>query len=247
MSASRDMMPANTDRDTKSGVRWNRVVPGFALLRTASGETQHVDADASFVRSLYITGVQYLLDGLPPDLTPTEVMNIQMKLPEKLRDSPVYHPDWPRLQNPRTNCRHAPVDGPSAARPSLVHQIVAAGVIYFCRLVQFLLPHVRAFCLRVRESESARIAVKKIFAASSFLAAKARVGVVFLGSKIAESFKTSSILGVLVEMWMGWCAAVLSGISEGVSEGFLILSVGSGKADEKRMASGIPRMSGFEA
>ncbi|KAI1915449.1 hypothetical protein LOZ53_000779 [Ophidiomyces ophidiicola] len=224
MSAPQGTDMAHIHRDTKSGVRWNRVVPGFNLLQTASSEVQNVGADAPFIRSLYITGVQYLLEGLPKDLTPGEATNIQAKLPDKLKERASV--GYPRAA--AGGIRGGSHTTESSTPPSIIHRIVAACTLYLCffiqLFIQILVPHFKV----LKRSRLAKTTAERILTASLFTAAKIQVALVFLGSNIAKTLHSDSVLSLLVNVWLGWCAAVVNGLSEGLTEGLLLLLTGSG-------------------
>ncbi|KAG0158437.1 hypothetical protein PDIDSM_5951 [Penicillium digitatum] len=52
---AREEMGSMTKYETASGLRWNRVVPAFNLLRNAGSEAQQPQADGRLARSLYLT------------------------------------------------------------------------------------------------------------------------------------------------------------------------------------------------
>ena len=65
-------------------------VTGVELVLNSSQESCNAGShyNASFERGSYITGVQYMLKGLPRNLGDTEVMILQRSMPQSLRQMP---------------------------------------------------------------------------------------------------------------------------------------------------------------
>jgi len=81
------------------------------------------DYDSAFERSSYVTGVRYLLDGLPEDLDESEVMFLQSSMPPTLIESF----DLPASRNSRL--RRSEQREPQAPH-NLIHRIMICVLTY---------------------------------------------------------------------------------------------------------------------
>lgn len=102
---------------------------GSHLLNAALVESHQQDSQRqAFSRQLYISGMTYLLQGLPSDLTEQEVIHLQSALPTSLDRSP--HSDYASYKSPN---------------PSILHRSVATTVMLFCLLLRLTLPYIKYF------------------------------------------------------------------------------------------------------
>src|SRR5436190_23032080 len=104
---------------------------GFSLLRNAGYEAQQHDADTPLVRSLFITGLLYILEALPADLSEDEISAIRVKMPNTTQSSNLHaRPSDNRTLYIGDGRAVTHTDQPS--QPSLIHRILASSIIQFC-------------------------------------------------------------------------------------------------------------------
>ncbi|KAK0643610.1 hypothetical protein B0T16DRAFT_186313 [Cercophora newfieldiana] len=110
-----------------SGVSWRHARQGIELITSSIEESKHcADPDyynSAFERSSYVTGVRYLLDGLPEDLDESEVMFLHSSMPPPL----VEGMDYPATRNSRVRRRE---QLEPQAPPNLVHKIMILVLTY---------------------------------------------------------------------------------------------------------------------
>lgn len=150
-----------TEAVNVSGVVWNRVSPGmympffvrlrlrlrfqllnfsfflgFTLLQNATYEAQRPQPDNGLARSLFINGLLYLLEALPNDMSVEEASIIRSRLPNRMQQTmPIC------TQGYRG---HIHVGGVHKNRErSLLHRVLAMGIIQIFVIVNFLVPYVK--------------------------------------------------------------------------------------------------------
>merc|ERR1712072_348640 len=77
----------NTRAAAQDGVDWKYAGQGQALLELSTREAHSPVPDAAFSRKLYIDSVQYLLSGLPSDLSIEEDLGLRAAIPTHLKES----------------------------------------------------------------------------------------------------------------------------------------------------------------
>jgi hypothetical protein len=198
--------------EADSGLRWNRVVPAFNLLRNAGFEAQQQNSDTRLIRSLYINGLGYLLEALPSDLTRDEVRSIQERLPEAIKPSNATESSENRLQNKPT--RQDP--------PSYLHRIIASVIVYGFILLQFVVPYGKALLQSAyRYERNHRIAARVLTAAL-----ETADGIGKGANDVSSTLLTLSEgrLGAAVINLVAWLIeAVAGGVYDGVGEGLVVL------------------------
>jgi len=225
-------MTVMSSYEGKSGVRWNRVVPGFSLLRNAGFEAQQHDADTPLVRSLFITGLLYILEALPADLSEDEISAIRVKMPNTIQASNLHA---------RSSDSHTLYIGDGRAvthtdqpsRPSLIHRTLASSIIQFCLILQSLLPHIKLVVRNLLQSErmhqiAGSVVTTSMNAANSLCKSSSSFG------STAMRLGDGRIGRALLSLAMWWLAAVVGGIHEGVGEGLLILCGERQKSEVER-------------
>ncbi|PGH28127.1 hypothetical protein AJ80_00017 [Polytolypa hystricis UAMH7299] len=252
-----EIMSAMSTYEPDTGIRWNRVAPGFNLLRNAGYEAKQLDPDTTLVRSLFITSLKYLLDAMPLDLSDTEASGIRERIPSNLRssecdtcsnvvDSSSSSSSSGESGNkrPRRRRRHhhhhrgeGDDEMAQGAAPSIVHRVLASGIVQFCVLLQFLIPYVKILFARVQRSERVRQVavgavgwgVSVIKGLSSGSADGGGVGGRSSVFQVGDGRVTDALWNVV---WW-WLVAVSGGVFEGIGDGASILG-GMDKGGEGR-------------
>ncbi|KAJ5204893.1 uncharacterized protein N7498_005772 [Penicillium cinerascens] len=205
--------------ETESGLRWNRVVPAFNLLRNAGYEAQQPRADGRLARSLYINAVMYLLDALPTDLTAEETNMIQLRLPQPVKTSILAEPE-PRL---------ARLEGPVGSRPdpparSYLHRLLASIIVQVFLIVRFILPYVKLFLRQVYEYERSHHLTERIFTTTLDAADGLGKSGLNIGSAVCKlnEGRVGAAVGNLAAWWV---EGIAGGVYEGVGEGMMHLGL----------------------
>ncbi|KAJ5091225.1 hypothetical protein NUU61_006095 [Penicillium alfredii] len=205
--------------ETQSGLRWNRVVPAFNLLRNAGFEAQQPHADGTLARSLYLNALVYLLEALPSDLTPEETSLLQHHIPDSVRTSPA--------SCPQPDSEHVdPATSSHSQLParSYLHRLLACMIVQFCLLVRFLLPFARLLLRRLYEYERSHRITERIVTATLDTADGLGKSSAQIGSTVLNM--NEGRVGTAVSSAAAWwIEGVAGGIYEGVGEGMLHLGL----------------------
>lgn len=119
-------------------------MPGVELVINSGREYRRPQRDSSskFERSAYITGVGYLLEGLPRDLDDNEVMLLQRSLPAPLAELLDFRSDGAAgVANRGCRGQQQQHRRPPAQR-NLVHVVVLNVLMWAQAWICWLLPHV---------------------------------------------------------------------------------------------------------
>ena len=158
-------------------IKWNRVVAGIEVLRRATCE---VPCDLDFARTLYLDGVCYILQSLPPNLTVKEQHRIASFLPS--------------LAPPADNIETAPVLQRLTAATTMHSILVAAALVLHLRRLAATL-----YAFDRDHSVSERV-----------LAAAAKIGIVVLEQLSQEEVRDAAgriAFGVTRGVREGYAAA----------------------------------------
>ncbi|KAL4981541.1 hypothetical protein BDW68DRAFT_172226 [Aspergillus falconensis] len=214
-----------------SGVLWNRVNPGFYLLREAGYEAQKPDGDSHLVRSLYLDSMAYFLSALPEDLNSEEIQTLLRKLPEKLK--PAFTSSACFELSGNSPHSHAIPTGNYPAQRSYLHRLLAASIVYFCVLLQYLMPYIKDVLYHLYRYDRTHRVTERVTAATLYVVEKVGRGSVNLGTSVLNMYDGKP--GSAVSGAAGWwIEGVAGGVYEGVAEGMVILGfevgpVGGGK------------------
>ncbi|KAL4934446.1 uncharacterized protein BDV17DRAFT_286156 [Aspergillus undulatus] len=223
-----------TNMEGESGVRWNRVNPAFHLLRDAGYEAQQPQSEPRLVRSLYLNSVTYLLSALPEDLSIDEAALLRKSLPETLKPdltllpSPGHHPTASPSTSIRTQCHPGPC--PNATHRSYLHRLLASIIVYFCLLLQLIMPYIKDVMFQLYRYDRAHRVTERVTAFMLVLAEKVGRGGVGLGNTVLNLYDGKP--GTAVSGAAAWWAEGLAGgIYEGLGEGLVILGFGGLRVD----------------
>ncbi|KAL4809229.1 hypothetical protein BDV18DRAFT_156986 [Aspergillus unguis] len=218
------------NHEVDSGLRWNRVNPALNLLRHAGYEAQQPNCESRLVRSLFLDSLAYLLSALPEDLTSEEASTLRGSLPESLKQSLA-----PSLES-GISASHQITDSESTApgQRSYLHRLLAATIIYFCILLQFLMPYIKDVLYHLYRYDRAHRVTERVTGLTLYVAEKVGRGGVNLGNVVLSMYDGRP--GSAVSGAAGWwLEGVAGGIYEGLGEGMAILGVvGVESAGDKR-------------
>ncbi|KAJ5642187.1 hypothetical protein N7490_006187 [Penicillium lividum] len=203
--------------ETESGLRWNRVVPAYNLLRNAGYEAQQHQADGRLARSLYINALMYLLDALPSDLTAEETAMLQYRLPEDVKSS-IATSSQPCPTQLEDRMSQKAVTPPR----SYLHRLLASMIVQIFLLARFLLPYFRLLLRQLYEYERSHHITQRVVTAT--LDAADGLGKKGVDISSAVCRLNQGRVGVAVANLASWCVeGVAGGIYEGVGEGMMHL------------------------
>jgi hypothetical protein len=189
----------------------------FNILRSAGYEAQQPHPDPQLIRSLYINGLVYLLEALPPDLTGNEIETIQKHLPEQMYAKP----DTPGNQkpgNPFITRNHA------SQQPSYIHRLLSAVIICGFLLAQFLLPYAKAILQYIYQYERSHRITERLVAATLEVADDLANNGTNSGTT-AVSYRQGKMAAAASGVTSWLIEGIAGGICEGVGEGMAIIGL----------------------
>ncbi|CAG8200296.1 unnamed protein product [Penicillium nalgiovense] len=220
-SLREDISPAKYE--TESGLRWNRVVPAFNLLRNAGYEAQQPQPDGRLARSLYVNALVYLLDALPSDLTTEETSMLQRHIPEPVKVGLTTYPQPPGYSDgANRNITPQP--------RSYLHKVLASTIVQLFILLRFLLPYVRVLLRQLYEYERTHRITDRIVTTALEAADGLGKGTVNFGAAVCK-FNEGRVGAALANFAAWWMEGVAGGIYEGVGEGMVHLGLLGKEAD----------------
>ncbi|KAJ5711955.1 hypothetical protein N7488_006111 [Penicillium malachiteum] len=210
------MSPAKYE--TESGLRWNRVIPAFNLLRNAGYEAQQPYADGRLTRSLYINALMYLLDALPSDLTLEETTMLQNRLPESVKLS---------ISSNLPSQPHPEGQTPTKAVPchrSYLHRLLAFVIIQFFLLIRFLMPYLRILLRQLYEYERSHRITQRLVTTTLDAADGLGKKGFDIGTAVCR-FNEGRVGMAVGNLLSWWVEGIAGGIYEGVGEGMMHLGL----------------------
>lgn len=154
--------------------------------------------------------MEYLLSALPEDLSSEEAATLRGSLPEKLKSS----------LTPLSSSHTDPP--PYPAQRSYIHRSLATGIIYFCLLLQFLMPYIKEVIFHMYQYDRTHRVRERVTSLTLYVAEMVGRGGVNLGSTVLNMYdgKPGDAVSGTASWWL---EGVAGGIYEGVGEGMVIL------------------------
>ncbi|MCJ1224990.1 hypothetical protein MMC12_001637 [Toensbergia leucococca] len=210
-SSSKSSPPVLLSPAAEKGAGWKYANQGLNLLEAAVTESRYPeDSDKAFARQLYIHALSYLLKGLPRDLGEEEIRTIQLSMPPSIQQ--------PRSEEKSLDQAHSHAE----TEPSLLHRLLASGIIQIFLFFQLVLPYVKIFLQNAYKYERAHHISEKILATSIDTAdnlSKKSLNVV----EVILTTGNGRVGELLAGMLAWWIEGITGGIHEGVGEGMTIL------------------------
>ncbi|KAJ5970290.1 uncharacterized protein N7479_000208 [Penicillium vulpinum] len=219
-------MGSPTKYETETGLRWNRVVPAFNLLRNAGYEAQQPQADDRLARSLYVNALVYLLDALPSDLTDEETSMLQRHIPEPIKVGLTTYPRPGYMDG--TNHKISPQPR------SYLHKILASIIVQLFILLRFLLPYAKVLLRQLYEYERTHRITERIVTTTLEAADGLGKGSVNIGAAVVK-FNEGRVGAAISSFAAWWMEGVAGGIYEGVGEGMMHLGLSGKEMDFDRL------------
>ncbi|MCJ1398009.1 hypothetical protein MMC11_001206 [Xylographa trunciseda] len=185
---------------------------GLSLLETAVQEAQSPDCgDQAFARQLYIHSVAYLLHGLPSDISEAEAASLRPGI------APLLQRDLMGCSNKRSSSGNR-----AASPPSLLHRLLASGIVQLFILFSFVLPYVQLYLRSAYRYERTNHVSERIFAAGiDTMDQVGRQGFGLAGSILNSS--NGRIGGMLASTCAWFIDGISGGIRDGVGEGMAMM------------------------
>ena len=159
--------------------------------------------DPALARQLYIHSLAYLLHGLPSDMSEAEAASLRPGI------TPILERGYIGCSNESSSSRSG-----TATAPSLLHRLLASGIIQLFILFSLILPYVKYFLQSAYRYERTNHISERVFATS--MDTMDRVG--RQGFGLAGSILNSGN-GRMGSILAGICAWWIDGISGGIHDG----------------------------
>lgn len=194
---------------------------GIKLLKIATEQsaTERLDDSASVIgRSLYIHALTYLLRGLPPDLSLEEQLSIRAALPRGINTPLNIEVNEQQLASNPTPDNTSQ----STSSPSILHRILATGIVYLFFFFHFILPYIKLWIKSAYQYDREHHITERLVSSGISTAdgvAKTSIEIYGAVSKMGDGK-----VGQAMDSAAAWCiAGVTGGIHEGVGEGLVII------------------------
>ena len=191
---------------------------GLNLLESAISESQYPNSDnQAFARQLYINGLTYLLRGLPSQLSASESLSLQSALPGSLQAG-VINGVQTSSSNPSV------LRSRSEPTRSLLHRLLASGIVQLFLTLSFLLPHIKVLLRAIYRYERSHRLSERVFAASvDAVDGFGRRGVGVVDAILnSGNGRVGELLAACVAWWI---EGISGGVKEGVDEGLIVLGM----------------------
>jgi hypothetical protein len=174
-----------------------------------------------FCRDLFIHALTYLLRALPDDLNQTELLSIQTSLPTPIVDSieaSVVQKDIVPYHGPG----EVEEREPSSPPPSIIHRAVAAVIIQFFLLVQFILPYVKVFIASVYRYERQHRISERVFSMSIDTIDGIGKRSLMIADRVC-AMNDGKVGQAINNFTIWWITSVTGGIHQGIKQGVIVL------------------------
>ncbi|KAI9710622.1 MAG: hypothetical protein M1812_007386 [Candelaria pacifica] len=211
--------------ETSTGIVWSYANNGIKLLTAAAehSTTERLnDNDPAIGRPLYIHALTYLLRGLPRDLSLEEQLSIRAALPPDINTPLNIEVSEQQLSSNITSS----VTSQCTSPPSMLHRILATGIIYLFFFFHFILPYLKFWIKSAYQYDREHHITEKLVSGGLNTAD----GVAKTGIEIyrAISKMGDGKIGQAMDSATAWCVAgVTGGVHEGVGEGLVIMGLRS--------------------
>lgn len=201
------------DHETSGGIKWKYASEGHTCLLRSSSELQSRAPDPELARSLYIDSINYLMRGLPTDLSQEEIVRLRASCPAEmgstlLRETPLA----------ATSSKESPELGPSrSGRPSLLQLVVANLTFWMIVLVGFIMPFVQRFAQQTYRYDRAHRISDRALAAGMTTAQAFGLHVIALASSIC-AVDDGRMIRLLRGFGAWFSHAFVGGLCDGVGE-----------------------------
>ncbi|KAI7562164.1 hypothetical protein KC317_g8592, partial [Hortaea werneckii] len=178
--------------------------------------------DAAFSRKLYIDSVQYLLSGLPSDLSIEEDLGLRAAIPTHLKESSDTAETSVVVQAAAED--NALRLDRSSTRHSTLHQAVASITVHIFLAVAFMLPYIQLLLQQAYRYDREHKISDRVLAQGALTADMIAKQLLLLANNVYEMHDGKVGMAVRdVGLW--WVHGVSGGVYEGVGEGMQALGI----------------------
>ncbi|KAI9706093.1 MAG: hypothetical protein M1836_005499 [Candelina mexicana] len=216
--------------ETNTGIIWSYADRGIDFLNIAAKQSsaENVDDRAPAIgRPLYIHALTYLLRGLPTDMNLEEQLSIRAALPATITSTLNIEVNEQQLSK---NPASSPTS--QSTPPSILHRVLATGIIYLFISFHFILPYIKFWIKKAYQYDrehhiTERLVSKGLTTADGV--AKTSIEMYGTVCKMGDGK-----VGQAMDSAAAWCiAGVTGGIHEGVGEGLMIMGARSTKSHDR--------------
>ncbi|RNJ51927.1 hypothetical protein D7B24_005687 [Verticillium nonalfalfae] len=199
---------------------------GLSLLSVAQDEARQPLPSAEFERKAFLDGAEYILKGLPADLSPLELDRLRTSAPRALVPGPQGCNSPLSSTRCHSPCGHAAASSsssPARSRKSLLHRWVQAAVVQMFVLAHLALPYVVLLArLAARAEREYNISHNVASAGWGLVHSIGAQGVKATGTLCGIG---DGRVGQAIAEAVAWTVeGVSGGLSEGVGQGMVIMS-----------------------
>lgn len=212
----------NTRAVAQDGIDWKYAGQGQALLELSTREAHSAVPDAAFSRKLYIDSVQYLLNGLPSDLSVEEDIGLRAAIPAQLREASDTAETSVVVQTAaEEDALHL---DRSSTRHSTLHQAVASITVHIFLAVAFVLPYIQLLLQQAYRYDREHKISDRVLAQGALTADVIAKQLLLIANSVYEMHDGKVGMAVRdVGLW--WVHGVSGGVYEGVGEGMQVLGI----------------------
>ncbi|KAI7282481.1 hypothetical protein KC345_g3473 [Hortaea werneckii] len=213
---SRPQSSGSTETNTRAvaqgGVDWKYAGQGQALLELSTREAHSAVPDAAFSRKLYLDSVQYLLNGLPSDLSIEEDLGLRAAIPTHLKESGGTAETSVVVQTALED--DAVHFDRSSTRHSTLHQAVASITVHIFLAVAFILPYIQFLLQQAYRYDREHKISDRVLAQGAVTADMIAKQLLLLANNVYEMHDGKVGMAVRdVGLW--WVHGVSGGVYEG--------------------------------
>lgn len=219
---SSDSANPHTRAAVHDGVDWKYAGQGQALLELSTREAHSALPDAAFSRKLYIDSVQYLLNGLPSDLSVEEDIGLRAAIPAQLRESSDSAETSVVVQTAAED--DALYLDQSSTRHSTLHQAVASITVHIFLAVAFILPYIQLLLQQAYRYDREHKISDRVLAQGALTADVIAKQLLLLANSVYE-MHDGKVGMVVRDVGLWWVHGVSGGVYEGVGEGMQALGI----------------------
>ena len=202
--------------DAYSGVNWKFAAQGQALLSLSTQEAESLSRNARFSRKLYIDSLQYLLSGLPADLSEQEEIGLKASLPDSLTSKTA-------MAETGVVARTPSIDEPDVlprrrTEPSTLHHVVANIIVYIFLAAAFIMPYLQLLLQEVYRYDRKHKISDKLLAQSVVTVDVVAKQTLLLANNVCQ-MQDGRVGMALRDVGVWWVQGVTGGVYDGVGEG----------------------------
>lgn len=205
--------------ETESGVNWKYAKQGSTFLSLSMQEADSLSRNPQLTRKLYIDGLEYLLNGLPLELTVQEEVGLRAAMPASLSKVSA------RLRHTQLTVRSAEED--CHHQQTRLHRAVASVTLYAFLVISILLPYIQLLMQKAYQYERKHRLGDRLLAHSALVAGTASKQTLTLANHL-YGLNEGKFGDTVKDIGMWWIQGVSGGVYDGLDEGIQTIGLRSG-------------------